>query len=70
MSRLYPYQFQKTAQGNVEVIAASTSDDTIANTASETNFAPTGVGSATLAANSLVVGQVYRIRASGILSTV
>lgn len=49
---------------------AATASDTIDNSFTETNFDPVGVGSATLAAHSLVVGQVYRIRASGIISTV
>ena len=48
----------------------STSSDSVSNTTTETAFAPTGVGSATIAAHSMRVGQVYRISVSGILSTI
>ena len=61
---------QDSALPGSQKLFASTADDTIANTVAETNFSPAGVGSTTIAASSLVVGQVYRIRASGILSTV
>jgi len=57
------------ASGEVQVLFAATADDSIQNTTVRTNFAPTGVGSATLPANSLKVGQVYRITARGVLST-
>ncbi len=46
-------------------LAAATANSTISNTTIETEFTP----NATLAANSLAVGQVYRITARGILST-
>ena len=54
----------------LRLLFASTEDDTVENDTAETAFAPAGVGNATLAANSLVVGDVIRVRASGILSTV
>ncbi len=51
-------------------VFVATTDDTIANTTSQTAFSPAGVGSATLAVYSLSVGDVLRIRASGNISTV
>ncbi len=64
----------ETSQGMRELslatLFASTVDDTVENTTTETNFAPTGVGSKVLLADSLAVGDVLHIRASGILSTV
>ncbi len=48
---------------------ASTADDTVADTNVKTAFAPTGVGSATILANTLVVGQTYKITVRGVLST-
>lgn len=47
------------------ILLAATSSSTVSNTTVETNFTP----NATLSANSLVVGQVYRVTARGILST-
>ena len=48
------------------LVAKALADSTVANTASETAFATTF----SVAANSMAVGQVYKIRASGVLSTV
>jgi hypothetical protein len=47
------------------VVFSGTADKTVANTTSETSLIPTGVGSATLAANSFSAGKVLRIRLSG-----
>lgn len=52
-----------------EIMFAATADDTVANTTVKTAFAPSGVGSAIIAANSLVVGQVIKIACRGVLST-
>lgn len=48
------------------LVAKALADSTVANTTSETDFATTF----SVAANSMAVGQVYKIRASGVLSTV
>lgn len=50
----------------IAALLASIVDDTISNTTTETNFSQKH----TIAANSLIVGQVYCIKATGILSTV
>lgn len=59
-----------TLKNSARGLFAATASDTVANTTTQTNFSPAGEGSVELAANSLAVGQVYRIKASGILSTV
>jgi len=48
---------------------STTSDASVQNTTTETDFAPTGTGSSTIAANSMAVGQVYKIVVRGVLST-
>lgn len=50
-------------------IAASTGDSSVSNTTVETNFSPASVGSRTIAANSMIVGQSYKVIVMGILST-
>lgn len=52
-----------------ESIFASITNDSISNTTVETAFAPDIVGSKTIAAGSLKVGDVLYVTASGILST-
>jgi hypothetical protein len=47
------------------VVFSGTADKTVANTASETSLIPTGVGSATLAADAFSVGRVLKIRLAG-----
>jgi hypothetical protein len=47
------------------VVFSGTADKTVANTTTETSLIPTGVGSATLAANSFSVGKVLKIRLAG-----
>ncbi len=64
----------ETTDGMRELTLASlftsTTDDDVTNTTTETNFAPTGVGSKVLAAESMKVGDVFHVIATGILSTV
>lgn len=47
------------------VVFSGTADKTVANTTTETSLMPTGVGSATLAANSFSVGKVLKVRLAG-----
>lgn len=66
-------QYHNDDRGDVRYfrgLFSSTADDTVANTTTQTLFAPSGSGSPALAGNSLAVGDVLEIRASGILSTV
>lgn len=58
-----------TLKSVFQKLFAGTADDTVANTTVETAFAPAGVGSLTIVGNSLKVGDVIRVTASGILST-
>ena len=48
---------------------AATADFSVQSTTAETAFAPTGRGSSTILADSMAVGQVYRITVRGVLST-
>lgn len=50
-------------------IFVSTSSATVANTVTETTLVGSGVGSATLAANSLIAGRGIRVRADGYIGT-
>lgn len=53
-------------RGLFHLLEKATADSTVSNTTVETDFSTTH----TVEANAMGVGQVYRIRASGILSTV
>lgn len=72
----FKYEIEKLTHPKLEVhtivrrMFSSTADDSVTNTTAETAFAPAGVGSPTIASNSLKVGDVIRVTASGILSTV
>ena len=52
-----------------KALFVATADKTITNTATETSAAPTGWGTMTLPANSVIAGSRYRITASGVYST-